>query len=109
MKTGIFTVKDTKVGSFLNPFFSHHAGTAVRALERCLVDPTHDFALHPGDYDLYELGYFDDETGVITPFHEPQRIACLSEYYYAAAASKRMQDALINQAQAEMFEEDSNS
>lgn len=69
----IYTVHDTKSAAYLQPFFLMTDGQALRAIEDCVNDPSHQFARHPADYNLFKIGAFDDETGKCdiydTPFH----------------------------------------
>jgi len=62
----IFCVHDAKASAHLPPFFLPTAGMAVRAISDCVNDPSHAFGQHPEDYTLFQLGSFDDQTGMIT-------------------------------------------
>lgn len=62
MKTKVFTVYDSKVKAYLSPFFHATAGSAIRAWETTIQDKDCPFARHPGDYTLFEIGVYDDET-----------------------------------------------
>jgi hypothetical protein len=67
------------VEAYLQPFFSVNRGTAIRSLTVVVNDENHEFAKHASDYSLWELGYFDDSNGVLTPNSDPNRILNLSE------------------------------
>lgn len=67
MKILIFTVNDSKAALFLQPFFSRNAQTAKRSFSEAVNDAGHQFHKHAGDYTLFEIGSFDEETGVVTP------------------------------------------
>jgi hypothetical protein len=74
----IFSVRDTQVEAFLQPFFSPTMGAAIRSLTEAVNDPQHTFAKHAADYSLYTLAEFDDSSGVITP-NDPHRICGLMD------------------------------
>lgn len=58
----LFSVYDSKAGAFIQPFFSQSTGTAVRAFEQAANDEDHYFHQFAGDYTLFELGSFEQET-----------------------------------------------
>lgn len=62
----IFSVKDLKADAFASPFFFGRVEVAVRTFADALTEPGHPMSAHPDDYVLYQLGAFDDETGMIT-------------------------------------------
>ena len=74
MNTMVFTVRDTKAGAYLNPFFMPNEQVAIRSMDHCLRDPNHGFALSPEDYALYILGEYDDSTGKFTLLDAPQHM-----------------------------------
>jgi len=62
----MFSVQDLKLGAFSPPFSASNEATAVRTVSDMLsANPRHPFALHPGDYVLYEVGQFDELTGMV--------------------------------------------
>lgn len=63
----IFCILDEKANAFLTPFVSENAATATRALQGAANDKQSFLGLYPEDYSVYELGSFDDQTGVIVP------------------------------------------
>lgn len=66
MKVGVFSVKDTKV-SFACPFYSHSDETAIRSFAEAINSETpNNVNQYHEDKQLFRLGYFDDDTGVIT-------------------------------------------
>lgn len=76
MKHGVFAVRDTCIGSFLMPmFFPNNAG-AVRALGDAVNKPKEDnnFYQHPEHYQLYHIGNFDDEVGIVVSLPAPEFI-----------------------------------
>lgn len=66
MKLKIFTVYDSKLEAYMTPFFMQKKGEALRAWHSTVNDASTSFAKYPGDYTLFEIGEFDDETGNFT-------------------------------------------
>lgn len=56
----MFTIFDEKAEVFLPPFFVPTLGIATRAFSDCINSEDHQFAKHPQDYTLFELGEFHD-------------------------------------------------
>ena len=67
MKHHIFTIFDAAAEAYLPPFILHAEGMAIRAFTDCINDPNHQFSKHPKDYNLFTVGEFDDQKGLITP------------------------------------------
>lgn len=61
----LFGIRDGKTQAFLQPFFSPQPGSAIRAFDDECNNEKSPFNRHPGDYVLYELADFDDNTGEI--------------------------------------------
>lgn len=59
----IFAIYDSKARAFLQPFFSPNAAVALRSFERAVNDERSDFHVFAGDYELFELGEFNDHSG----------------------------------------------
>jgi hypothetical protein len=72
----IVSVKDTAAQAFGRPVFVPTTAVAVRSFrdEINRKDSTEDMAKHPDDFELYELGSFDDATGSIDVM-EPRLVA----------------------------------
>ena len=63
----IFSVLDTKAQAYMNPVSCATAGVALRTFEDSVNDPSSPFHKHPEDYILFQVGSFDETTGIITP------------------------------------------
>lgn len=63
----IFSIYDEKAKAYLPPFTLPASAMAVRTFTDCINSRDHAFSRHPGDYTLYELGVYDDNTAEITP------------------------------------------
>lgn len=62
MKLNIYCIKDTVVGEFESPFYMKNHGTAIRACADAIEQGKMPNAK---DKQLYCLGEFDTETGII--------------------------------------------
>ncbi|AXH77395.1 MAG: nonstructural protein [Microviridae sp.] len=67
MRHFVVSVRDSAADVYNRPFFVPHRNVAVRDFtdEVNREDPTNPLNKHPGDFDLYLLGEFDDNTGLI--------------------------------------------
>ena len=76
----VFSIYDSKIDAFMQPFFSQSKGAAVRALTDLLADKTHPIAKHPEDYTLFELSDWDDTTAFFTAHATPISIGLALEF-----------------------------
>lgn len=67
----IFAVKDIKQGTFEPPVNASHRIELERALTEIINPPDgkllHKFAKFPQDFELYEIGTFNESTGELIP------------------------------------------
>lgn len=88
----IFSIRDSKAKAFLQPFFSPNIATALRAVASAVNEEGHQFNRYSVDYDLYEIGSFDDSNGKLGALSAPQHVANLDDIHetpdaaFAAAA-----------------------
>lgn len=63
----ILSVKDTAAQAFGRPMFLPTAAVGIRSFrdEVNRLDSGNDMNKHPDDFELYELGFYDDSTGII--------------------------------------------
>lgn len=62
----IFTVFDEKALAYLPPFVLPETGQAIRSFADCVNSSDHMFGKHPEDYTLFQIGVYDDKSGVIS-------------------------------------------
>lgn len=86
MKLFIYSIFDSKVGAYSRPFYEFSKGSAIRAITEALNDPKTTFAKYPADFNLFELGTFDELSGVIDLHSCPMSIGCLAEFVVNNAA-----------------------
>jgi len=63
----IYSVYDKKAAAYLRPFFMRTDAEAVRAITNTAKDSASLFAANPSDFQLVQIGEWDDATGVISP------------------------------------------
>lgn len=73
----VVAVRDKAMEAYMRPFFVPARGMAVRSfadeVQRAAQD--NPIYMHPGDYDLYDLGSFDEETGLFVSLERPVMLA----------------------------------
>lgn len=62
-----FSLFDLKANAYSTPFFFNHQGQAIRAVMDMLSSADSVPARHPQDFQLWELGTWDDQTGRYDP------------------------------------------
>lgn len=66
MKLIGIAVRDLATESFARPFFVQHPAQAIRSFSDECNNPESEFAKHAKDYELWDLGSFDDESGMFS-------------------------------------------
>lgn len=80
MQKSLFSVYDVKSTIFSSPFISVNAATAIRAFAHAVNDPSTEIFQYPADYILYEVGSFDDTSGVVSPLSERIYLGTASQF-----------------------------
>jgi hypothetical protein len=77
MKLNICSVKDRAADAFGRPMFVPSTGVALRSFsdEINRADSDNQLNNHPDDFDLYEFGLFDDNTGLFELYEQPKLLA----------------------------------
>lgn len=88
MMLKIFTVYDSKTEAYMQPQFMQSTGQALRAFEDAVNDDTHPFHKHAADFTLFELGTFDDQTGVFSTYAAKKSLTCGNEIHAATSFNK---------------------
>jgi len=73
----IFAVRDSAADTFGNPFVVQHVGIALRSFQDEVNNPREGNMLHyhSKDFTLYELGTYDQATGLINRYDIPKQIS----------------------------------
>jgi hypothetical protein len=77
MKLVLCSVKDRAADAFGRPMFVPSVGVAIRSFsdEVNRNDGDNQLNNHPDDFDLYELGEFDDNTGQFALHDQPKLLS----------------------------------
>jgi hypothetical protein len=70
----IYSVRDNKVDAYGVPFFVDSDVQALRELHVAVNDNRIQLSIFPEDFDLYELGSFNEQTGKIDTLVVPKFI-----------------------------------
>lgn len=74
MKFKVFSIRDDLTG-FMTPTVEISVPVAVRNFEHAVLHAGSLFDSHPGDFNLYYLGEFDTDSGVLIPCDPIERVA----------------------------------
>ena len=75
MKFQIVAVRDRAADAFQQPFYVAAIGQAIRAFQDG-INKDEQMMRHPDDFDLYQLGIYDDQIGTFTNIEGgPKQIA----------------------------------
>lgn len=74
MKLTLCTVKDRAADAYGRPMFVPSTGIAIRSFSDEINRAAEDNQMynHSDDFDLYELGEFDDNTGLFFLYEQPK-------------------------------------
>lgn len=76
----VFSVFDTAVGAYMQPFFVHSKGEALRSFVDIVNDSKSKIAAHPDDYCLFHLGEYDDKTASFELLSSPVSLGVAVEF-----------------------------
>lgn len=74
MKMKCVAVRDRMLAGFSQPMFFATSAAAERAFKDELNRQDGPFYKHPEDFELFELGEFDDQTGMIVCLEQPRAL-----------------------------------
>lgn len=75
----LFTIRDIKAATFAAPFTAPTRGMALRMFADHVNDPQSMPHKHPEDFELYELGTYNDQDGAISAA-TPKQLGTATEY-----------------------------
>lgn len=75
----VFSVLDRK-SCYLRPFFEKYTANALRSFEEACKETSSPFHKFPLDYILYEVGTFNEETGVLEKHQTPVMQATAADF-----------------------------
>lgn len=76
----IVSVRDSAMASYHRPFSVPTPAAAVRMFGDEVSRDGSEMQRHPSDYELWHLGHFDDDSGVITPLVPPAMLARAKDF-----------------------------
>ena len=77
MKLNLCSVKDRAADAYGRPMFVPSTGVAIRSFsdEVNRADAENQLYNHPDDFDLYEFGVFDDNSGQFEIYDQPKLLS----------------------------------
>lgn len=75
MQLKMYSVRDAKAEVYNAPFYKRSHGEAERDFTNAVRDEKNPNSKYPEDFDLFYLGDYDDQTGLVSPLNTPQHIA----------------------------------
>lgn len=75
----MFTVRDLKAGTYGQPFALPNRQVAMRTFSTWVANPESFFAKFPHDFELFEVGEFDQVTGLFSSLSMPDYVGRASE------------------------------
>nr|QJB20516.1 MAG: nonstructural protein [Microvirus sp.] len=78
MKMIVCSIFDRGVAAYGRPFFVPHTNAALRAFGDEVNNAQSDLFKHPADYDLFELGEYDDADGSFSLLKSPKFLVTAS-------------------------------
>lgn len=76
---GMYSVYDKAAHLFLSPAIDVNDDVAMRGFEQMLTVNNSAMQFRPDDYELYQIGTFDPETGYVSAMVPPSRLYCGSD------------------------------
>lgn len=80
MKTKAFAVYDSKAKFFDKPIYLRNSAEAIRAFETEANSGKSAISQYPADFTLFEVGEYDDETGLLTSEKAHINLGCALQY-----------------------------
>lgn len=78
MNINLYSVKDTKLGKYCQPFTAPNNEIAKRMLHSTVRAGGNNIADYPEDFQLYKLGHYEEDTGEL--HNEMEFIANATEF-----------------------------
>ena len=76
MEKPVITLYDNVANSYKEPFYPPTRGVALREFQDAVNNPQNaQLHNHASDFDLYVIGTWDDQTGVMVVFDKAEKLA----------------------------------
>ena len=76
----IFTVYNSKSESYMNPFFMHATGEAIRGFVDVANDTNSQIGKYPSDFTLFELGEYNEFTCEFNIYSTPKSLGLALDF-----------------------------
>lgn len=81
MILNIYSIYDDAANAYMSPFFMHNHGLATRAFtDQVNSENPNQISEHPEQFALFQIGEYDDTTGLITSLGSPKPMGRGNEY-----------------------------
>lgn len=80
MNFKVYTVYDSKVEAYMSPFVMRSKGEAVRAFSDTVNEENSQFNKHPEDFTLFEIGEWNEKSGVLEMYAAKASLGLASEF-----------------------------
>lgn len=84
----LFSVYDSAVKRFLDPFVAQTVEAAIRRFRYTVNQPKSDFGTFPEDYTLFHIGSFNPETGVLESNATPHSLGLALSFVESSAPTQ---------------------
>ena len=81
----LLSVYDSAAKFYLPLFCVENLGQALREFSDAANNKETYLGKHPADYTLFCLGSYEQEGGIINPYHAPERLACAIDFVKSSA------------------------
>lgn len=86
----VYSVYDSKVEAFMQPFFMKTDGEALRSWMDIVNEKSSVFAKHPEDFTLMKLGEYDERSGKFSNEATPRSLGIALQFVRQEAATPQV-------------------
>jgi len=76
-KLKVFSIRDNKLDTFTSLITHTHTGQAERTLMELARDKQTAIAKYPDDYTMYQIGEYDEQSGLMTSIQPVQVMSAI--------------------------------
>jgi len=80
MQWKVFTIHDSKSEIWGKPFYSQTTASGLRAFTDVVKDPQTEYNKFPHDFAIFEIGIWDDASGVMATYEAKKALGLAVEY-----------------------------
>lgn len=88
MELKVFSIFDEKALVFRTPIFMCQTGQVVRAFDSLVNDKQSEINRYPADFKLYEMGTFDDNSGLLVSLPQPKYVCAALDFFKPVAKAE---------------------